>query len=126
MRTFAVPVIVLALLLAVSVWAGIWIRLDTERWAEKLDTLDTFPESGNWEEAEARVEAVYREWQQRQTMLHMIMEHQNLTETEKLFAGVFAACAKRDPVEFMILSRQLQTQILFLKETQQANLKNIF
>ena len=126
MKAFVLPVIGLAVLLLVSVWAGIGVRQDAEMWIGELEALDELRKSGDWTGTEERVQALYQKWSRRQNVFHMIMEHQDLAETEKLFAGVLAACAQRDDVEFRILLTQLRMQLLFLSETQQANLKNIF
>ena len=126
MKAFVLPVIGLAVLLLVSLWAGICVRQDTEIWVSELDALNELPEREDWTGGKERIQAVYQKWSRRQNVFHMIMEHQDLAETEKLFAGVLAACTQRDDVEFRILLTQLRMQLLFLSETQQANLKNIF
>ena len=125
MKALYVPSFLLAFLLVVSLWVNSGVQRDTRQWLAAVDSVIELLPDEAWTEMEARLLSLYQNWDQRKTTLHMIMEHQDLDEAEKLFAGAFAACREQDSVELHILLEQLRTQILFLAETQQANVKNI-
>lgn len=125
MKALYVPSFLLAFLLVVSLWVNSGVQRDTRQWLAAVDSVIELLPDEAWTEMEARLLSLYQNWDQRKMTLHMIMEHQDLDEAEKLFAGAFAACREQDSVELHILLEQLRTQILFLAETQQANVKNI-
>lgn len=125
MKAFVVPTALLIAILLGSMWTGISIRRDTQQWIGELDTLTEVQKTGDWSAVEERLLTLYWEWNQQKTVLHTVVKHQDLSETEKLFEGVIAACREQDSVEFHILLKQLETQLLFLSETQQANVENI-
>ncbi len=125
MKAFYIPAFLLMFLLVVSVWVNSGVQRDTRQWLGAVDGMVEILEENEWSEIEKQILELYGKWDQRKTVFHMIMEHQDLDEAEKLFAGALAACREQDSVELHILLEQLRTQILFLAETQQANIKNI-
>ena len=125
MKAFYIPAFLLMFLLVVSVWVNSGVQRDTRQWLGAVDGMVEILEENEWSEIEKLILELYGKWDQRKTVFHMIMEHQDLDEAEKLFAGALAACREQDSVELHILLEQLRTQILFLAETQQANIKNI-
>ena len=125
MRAIYVPSVLLVFLLVVSIWVNSSVQRDTGQWVYEVDSVIELLPDEAWTAVEERLISLYEKWDQRNAVLHMIMEHQDLDEAEKLFAGAFAACREQDSVELHILLEQLRTQILFLAETQQANAKNI-
>lgn len=125
MKAFVVPTVLLISILLGSMWTGISIRQDAQQWVGELDALTEAQAWGDWAAVEERILTLYQEWNQRKTVLHTIIKHQDLAETEKLFEGAVAACREKDSVELHILLKQLETQILFIAETQQADVKNI-
>lgn len=126
MKAFYVPSFLLVFLLVVSIWVNAGVQQDTQQWISAVDRMVRLLEDDEWTEIEGNILNLYGKWDQRKTVFHMIMEHQYLDDAEELFAGAYAACREQDSVELHILLEQLRTQILFLAETQQANLKNIF
>ena len=125
MKAFYIPSFLLVLLFVVSMWVNSGVQRDTRQWLGAVDDMVERLDDDEWSEIERQIMELYGKWDQRKTVFHMIMEHQDLDEAEKLFAGAFAACREQDSVELHILLEQLRTQILFLAETQQANIKTI-
>lgn len=126
MKAFYIPSFLLIFLLMVSLWVNSSVQQDTGQWISAVDGMVRLLEDDEWTEIEENILNLYEKWDRRKTTFHMIMEHQYLDDAEELFAGVFAACREQDSVELHILLEQLRTQLMFLAETQQVNLKNIF
>lgn len=92
MRALYVPAGLLALILGFSLWAGRYVEMRTEQWNAALELADQSAAQENWTEAARRLEQAYKDWDSSQTFFHTIMDHNELDEAEKLFAGAFAVC----------------------------------
>ncbi|MBR3704987.1 MAG: DUF4363 family protein [Oscillospiraceae bacterium] len=125
MKAFYIPITLLTIILSCSVAASSYTRQCTADWIAKLEQCEDFLHEEQWERAQDRLLAAQKGWLQHATALHMILEHEDLEEAERLFSGAFAACREHDSTELRILLHQLITQLDFLAETQKANLKNI-
>lgn len=125
MRAFYIPVTLLTIILFSSVAASSYTRQCTAEWIAMLEQCEDFLHEDQWERAEDRLCAAQEGWETHATVLHMILEHEDLEEAERLFSGAFAACREHDSTELRILLHQLRTQLDFLAATQKANLKNI-
>lgn len=125
MKALYVPLFLLGSLLVVSLWVNSGVQRDAQQWIGAVDGMIELLEDDKWSGIEDQILDLYGKWDQRKTTFHMIMEHQYLDDAEELFAGAFAACREQDSVELHILLEQLKTQLMFLAETQQANVKNI-
>ena len=125
MKALYIPLALLTIILLSSVTASFYISQHANEWSAILEQCEDYLHEEQWERAQDRLSAAHEDWKQHNAVLHMILEHQDLDEAERLFSGAFAACRERDSVELRILLRQLRTQLHFLAETQKADLKNI-
>ncbi len=125
MKALYIPVALLTIILFSSVWASSYIRQCTGEWIDLLEQCEDFLHEEQWERTQERLLAAHTSWNRHATVLHMILEHQDLDEAERFFSGAFAACRERSSTELRILLRQLTTQLNLLSETQEANLKNV-
>ena len=126
MKAFFVPASVLALILSLSLLSCAYAQRCVERTTQRLEQADEAADSGAWEAAERLILAAHQEWIRHDATLHMILQHQELDETEKLFVGVLAACREREAAQTQILLQQLLAQLGFLVETQSASWENVF
>lgn len=125
MKTFYIPLALLAALLLFSVITGSYVQQCTQEWTALLDQCDDFLREEQWERTENLLQETYRSWEKHTAIFHMILEHQDLDTAEQFFAGAFAACRQRSSTELQIYLYQLNSQFRFLAETQKADLKNI-
>lgn len=126
MKAFYVPAGLLVLILCFSLWAGRYVEMRTEQWNAALELADQAAAREDWAEAGRRLEAAYGDWDSSQTFFHTIMEHDELDEAEKLFAGAFAVCREGDDADFHQMLAQLTSQLRLLAETQSVSIKNVF
>lgn len=126
MRAFLVPAALLITILAASLWSGSYVQHYAQRWIAELDNVTELLQEEQWDEIEDKLLTLHQDWKERGSAFHMILEHQDLDEADKMFSAAAAACHERSRVELYIHLQQLKTQLLFLSETQQTNLKNIF
>lgn len=125
MKTFYVPVCVLAVILGFSFWAGCYVEGRTEHWNTLLAETDKAVQQDNWTAAEEQLERIYSDWGDKQTFFHVIMEHEELDKAENYFAGAFAMCREEERSGTRIFLAQLMTQLHALAETQSLGIKNI-
>lgn len=125
MKALYIPVAVLAAILLLCLGTGSYINTCTEGWLDGLDKTSELIEKELWNDAQTQLLSVHRDWEHRQAVFHLFLEHQDLDEAEILFSGAIAACHERDSVEMRIHLKQLSTQMVFLAETQAVSFQNI-
>ena len=125
MKAFYIPMGLLALILAFSLWTGRYVEQRTEHWAALLEETGEAARREDWAEAAERLDRAYEDWDSSQTFFHTIMEHDELDKAEELFAGAFAVCVEEDGADFHTLLAQLINQLHLLAETQNGGIKNV-
>ena len=125
MKVVYIPVGLLAVILAFSLWTGRYVELRTEEWTAILEQAEDAAQREQWAEAEAILDSAYKNWDSSQTFFHTIMKHEELDDAESLFTGALAACRERDNEDFHILLSQLAKQLELLAETQAISIKNV-
>ncbi len=125
MKALYIPITLLAIILLSSLTSSAYLQQRTEEWITLLEQCEAFLSEEQWERTQDCLRTAHTSWEQHATVLHMILEHQDLDEAEQLFSGAFAACREQDTEEFRIFLHQLTTQLQLLAETQVANLQNI-
>lgn len=125
MRALYVPLGLIALLLALSLWTGTYVRQRTDHWTAQLEATASAAQDDDWIGAERRLREFLADWEKTEGFLHTIMDHAQLDAAESLFAGAEAACRERDEEEFQVLLAQLTAQLRTLAETQSGSVKNI-
>lgn len=125
MKALAVPTLILALLLAFSLWNAALVDTQTGVCTASLQQAELCARRDSWIAAEERLQQSHHSWQQIRPYFHMVMEHQDLDEAESLYAAAFAACKLRDAPDFHTALAQLQTALEHLAEKQRLNPENI-
>lgn len=125
MKAFYIPAALLTLLFLGSLWIGSYVHQNTDQWSKELTSVISLMDHELWDEAQQSILDTREDWLRHSDAYHMIMEHQDLDEADKLFSGAIAACREKDKVELRIHLEQLITQLNFLAETQKISLKNI-
>ena len=122
---FYIPVGILAVILGLSLWTGRYVDQRAEHWNMLLAQADQSGRMEHWDAAREQMDQIYQDWQDSQTLFHIILTHTELDKAEDLFAGAFAMCREEDDADFHQLLAQLMKQIELLAETQQTSIQNI-
>lgn len=125
MRSFLIPAAVLAALLALCLWNGRWLTVRCEKWTAELEAIDDRAEEDAWEAAETQLQALYEDWQQVQTWLHITVEHEVINEAEGLFRRAAVLAEEEDSVEFRAHVAELTAALQVLCEMQQTRVENV-
>ena len=125
MKAFYIPLAILTAILLLSLITGSYTQRCAQEWIFLLEECDDFLQEEQWEHTETRLLETLNSWKKHATVFHMILDHQDLETTDQLFSGAFAACRQQDRIELQIFLYQLNSQFLFLADTQRTTLKNI-
>ena len=96
-----------------------------EQWDALLEKTDEAVRQEDWTTAQEYLKRAYDNWDECQTFLHVIMEHEELDKAEEMFAGAFALCGEEERTGLRSLLAQLMCQMDALAETQSLGIKNI-
>ena len=125
MKAFYIPAGVLIAILGFSLWTGYYVEGRMEHWDEMLEQVDAAVRQEDWTAAQEHLRRAYDDWDECQTFLHVIMEHEELDKAEEMFAGAFALCGEGERAGLRSLLAQLMSQMDALAETQSMGIKNI-
>lgn len=125
MKALYVPASLLAVLLALSLWSSVHLRNQADTWITEIEDITAEIGDETWHKIESHILDLYQDWEESQSLFHLILAHEDLDEAEKYFVGALAACQEEDNVELHILLEQLASQMTYLADTQEVTLKNI-
>ena len=80
MRALRLPCIALAALLALALVNSLLLSRWCARWGDLLDAADACVQAEDWAGADAALENLRRDWDARQTWLHIVIEHGEIEE----------------------------------------------
>ena len=124
-KEFFPPLMVLAVILAFTIWTGNSMKADTHRWQEQLHQADLLAQQGNWPAAIQVLSDSYQDWTSRQNRLHIISRHDVVDDAEAMYNRAMAFSVTREPSEFQAELADLQIQLQLLSEMERFHLKNI-
>ena len=125
LRPYAPPLAVLAILLAFSLGNSVYIRGEVSRWQTQLRQADALAQSKRWEDASSALTDSYRDWQHRQTYLHIVSEHDAINDAEAMYRRAAAFAATEEDSEFRAELADLIDQLRLLSEMEQCSIKNV-
>lgn len=125
MKALWIPAAVLALLLAVTLAVGGALGRRCDDWAAMLAPVETMALRGDWDGAEAAMEALRTSWQERQRALHTVLEHDVLEEADTLVNQCVVLCREKDTAALCVAVSQLRDQFTLLKEMQRFSIENV-
>jgi len=125
MRSVCITCTALAALLLFTLFNSVWLSRRCSDWDDTLNRIDRCAVTGQWETAEAQLDALYRDWQSVQLWLHIIIEHEELDETEALFCRSVVLAEEEDSVEFRAHIADLRSQLQLLRELEELSMQNI-
>mgnify|MGYP000111514453 CR=1 FL=1 len=125
MKRMLPPILVLAALLAVSLWNIHHMDVETDRWRAQLQAADQLALSGEWAETLDALWESYDEWSRSQTYLHIVSHHDAVDDAEAMYRRALAFAATRELTEFRAEISDLRDQLRLLAETERLDIKNV-
>lgn len=124
-KDYLIPLAILAIIFSFSLWNNARIEKDTARWSVQLQQAVQLIPSENWDTIERTLQNSYTDWQNRQTYLHIVLEHDTINDADAMYRRAFAFIKAKEPKEFQAELADLQDQLELLVEMEKINLGNI-
>ena len=124
-RTLALPLCVLAALLAFSLWNIRHMDGETDRWRAQLQQADRLALSGAWCETLDTLWESYDDWSHCQTYLHIVSHHDAVDDAEAMYRRAAAFAATEEITEFRAEISDLRDQLRLIAEMEQLSIRNI-
>ena len=124
-RMLLPPVLVLAALLAVSLWNIHHMDVETDRWRAQLQETDRLAQSECWAEALDSLWESYDDWTLRQTYLHIVSHHDAVDDAEAMYRRAMAFAETQEITEFRAELSDLMDQLRLISEMEALNIRNV-
>lgn len=126
MRRLWISVTVLTVLLCLTMYNSRYLDSYTKELTTLLKQAEICAADGDWDAAADKTEAALERWNDRETYLHMILQHRDTDEVLLSFQEVRQLIAHQEHGgEYSAANARLITQIGLLSEMEALNLKNI-
>ena len=125
MRALRLPCIALAALLALALVNSLLLSRWCARWGDLLDAADACVQAEDWAGADAALENLRRDWDARQTWLHIVIEHGEINEAESLLRRCLVLCTAQERTDLRADLAALRSQMVLLNEMERVSVKNI-
>lgn len=117
---------ILVLLLAATLWNGLYLDQFTEGLTASLAQAQGMVEKGNWEGAARVTENTARRFQDRALYLHITLRHSEIDAVETSFREVEQLLAHRElPGEYAAANARLTAQLELIAESERLSLHNV-
>lgn len=125
MKSFALPLLLLAAILALSIWNCRAMETDTIRWSDQLEQADALAVSGDWDLTRSGLEESYVDWSRSQTYLHIVAEHEAVDGAEEMYRRAKSFAQEEELTEFRAEVTDLRNQLRLLAEMERFSIKNV-
>ena len=86
-KDYLVPITILAVIFGFALWNGITIQKNTARWSSQLQQAVQMISTENWDSINCTLQNSYNDWQNRQTYLHIVLEHDAINDADARCEG---------------------------------------
>ena len=124
-KDYLVPITILAVIFGFALWNGITIQKNTARWSSQLQQAVQMISTENWDSINCTLQNSYNDWQNRQTYLHIVLEHDTINDADAMYRRALAFTKAQEPKELRAELANLQDQLTLLTEMERLSLKNI-
>lgn len=126
MRRLLIVSTILLALFALTLCSSRYLDGYTGRLIALLRQAEASTADGDWDAAADKTEAALELWRQRETYLHMVLQHRDTDEVLLGFQEVLQLINHReDGGEYAAANAKLITRIALLGEMEQLNWKNV-
>ena len=124
-KDYLVPITILAVIFGFALWNGITIQKNTARWSSQLQQAVQMISTENWDSINCTLQNSYNDWQNRQTYLHIVLEHDTINDADAMYRRALAFTKAQEPKELRAELANLQDQLTLLTEMERLSLKHI-
>ena len=125
MKSWLMPIFLLAAILTVSVLNCRAMERDVTRWQSQLEQAEAAANAENWSGARAALSQSYEDWSSHQTRLHITASHSVVDGASAMYHRAAAFAAAEEPSEFLAELAGLKQQLRVLAEMERFSAKNV-
>lgn len=125
MKKWMLPLGVLVLLFALSLWNSASMDRVTGQLCDTLSQCSALGKAEKWDGASEVLQQTYQDWTRHQVYLHIVLEHSAVDGAEAMFHRAMAFAVTEEPSEFCAEIAGLISQLSLLAEMEQLSIKNI-
>lgn len=124
MKSWLIPISLLAAILTFSVLNCRAMERDVTRWQSQLEQTEQAAAAENWQDANTFLTQSYEDWSNRQTYLHITAQHSLVDSADAMYRRC-AALISEENSECMAELAELMHQLGVLSGTEQFSIKNL-
>ncbi|WP_312281602.1 DUF4363 family protein [Oscillibacter sp.] len=124
MKSWLIPIFLLAAILTVSVLNCRAMERDVTRWQSQLEQTEEAISAENWQDAKKLLTQSYEDWSKRQTYLHITAQHSLVDSADAMYRRCAALITVQDS-ECMAELADLTHQLWLLSEIERFSIKNV-
>lgn len=125
MRALRLSILVMAAIFTVGLVNSAALSRLCSSWTAELDTAAVCAESGDWQTAQQRLDALRQSWQGQQGYLCATLKHDAIDEADTLLHECILFADRCDASALADSAVQLRLQLSRLAETERLSLKNV-
>ena len=126
MKVLKISCALLAAVLLVSVVSGCWIGRQCRLLQEQIRLVEDLVNHGDRAEAEKKLDALYRNWQDAQSYFNAAVHRDTLDTVEACFRAAAAQLPSEDTASAHAALAELSARLQFLSDAQLPLARNIF
>lgn len=126
MKALKISCALLAAVFFISVSGGLWIGRQCRLWQAQIRSVDDLAVHGNRAEAEKKLDALYRNWQDAQSYFNVTVHRDTLDTVEACFRTAAALLSSEDTASARAALAELSARLQFLSDAQLPLARNIF
>ena len=120
------PIAVLSLVLAASLWNERAMVNCVERWQAQVESAASLARAQDWSGASRALEESYGDWMAHHAYLHIVARHDAADEADILYRRAMALAEENERGDFFSELAALSQQLFLLAEAERCTAANIF
>ncbi len=124
-RGLLIPAALLAAVLAFCLWNGAAMASHTARWQAQLEEAGRLGRAGDWEGTAAAIRDSRTDWEERQTYLRVVANHDALDGAEAMYRRAQSFAESREGSELQAELAGLRAQLRALSGMEELSLGNV-
>ena len=125
MKALRVAILTLVLLMAAGLANSVYLTARCDDWTARLNAVTSAAESGDWAAAQREMSALQADWQDKQSYLHITLQHEEINEADTLLHQCALYAETQDGSAFSDAAVQLTLQFDRLAEMERLSIKNV-
>lgn len=126
MRAIVVCLVILGFSLALGLGSYYYLTVSTDKMLEQTRELDRLVFNSQWEEADQTLKQIHREWQQKEQIWTLLINHQEIDNIELTLARLENYLKTKSKIQSLGEISALEHWIKHIPEKEAVTLTNIF